>query len=175
MAFDLLATLFVAGFAGGFTWLVFRAMRRQPPRFLIPLVIGTVMLSYTIWNAYSWASRTAETLPQGVEVIEKIPRTIFWQPWTLLFPVVDRMVAIDRGSVRSNERFPGHNLVGLVLIERFTPARRALILVDCANARRADVSESLIALGGALPPDGAWSGMRRDSSLFRAVCDSMGG
>ncbi len=172
MAFDLLATLFVAGFAGAFTWLVFRAIRRRPPRVLIPLVVGAVMLSYTVWNAYSWAWRTAEALPQGVEVIEKIPKTIFWQPWTFLFPQVDRMVAIDRVQVRSNERFPGYTLVELVLIERFIPARRALILIDCRNGRRADVSERLTALGDALPPDKAWAPMRRDSSLFRAVCET---
>lgn len=174
MAFDLLATLFVAVFAGGFTWLVFRAMRRRPPRVLIPLVVGATMLSYTIWNAYTWASRTQEALPQGVEVIEKIPRTVFWQPWTFLFPQVDRMVAIDRVQIRSNERYPGYLLADLVLIERFTPARRAVMMVDCREARRADVTESLATLGEGLPPAGAWAPLRRDSSLFRAVCVNAG-
>lgn len=170
MLISLLVTIFVALMAGVMVWLVYRVFRRPPPRFVIPAVIGATMLAFTIWNEYTWASRT--TLPAGVEVIERIAGTAPWQPWTYLFPRVDRMVAVDRQSIRTNERLPRHYLVELVLLERLMPARRTRLIVDCGTARQANVPPGEAALDAESLKAAAWAPMRRDASLFRAICDA---
>ena len=170
MPLDLVATLIVGISAGGFTWLAFRAKRRRAPRFLIPLLTGGAMLSYAIWNEYSWAWRATDALPAGFEVIDRIPQSSTWQPWTYLVPRVSRLIMLDRAQLRRNERYPGYVLAEFVLLERLMPARRVIMLVDCENARRLDVTDGDHALEQGVPPDANWAVLRRDSSLFRQVC-----
>jgi hypothetical protein len=90
------------------------------------------------------------------------------QPWTLLFPRADRMVAVDRAGILTNERFPDHYLVELVLLERFMPGRLTRVIIDCRGARQASVGETALDAGAleAAP----WAPMRRDGALFRNVC-----
>ncbi len=171
MLITLLVTIFLALLAGAMVWLVFRTIRRRPPRYLIPAAIGATMLAFTIWNEYTWASRTTAALPAGVEVIERIVGSTPWQPWTFIFPRSDRMVALDRQSVRTNDRLPGLILVDLVLLERLMPARRTMLIIDCAGARQMNVPADAATLGAAIPEAADWDPMRRDGTLFRAVCE----
>lgn len=176
MPLDLLGTLIVGVAAGGLIWLVFRTRRRRAPRFLIPLVTGGSMLAYAIWNEYSWASRAVDALPPGFEVIERIPQRAIWQPWTYAVPRTGRLIVLDRAQLRRNERYPGHVLVDLVLLERLLPARRVLIMLDCVNARQVDVTDAaLLTFEGGLPPETAWSAVRQDGRLFQAACGATGG
>jgi len=168
MLISLLVTFLLALFAGAMVWLVFRTIRRKPPRYLIPAVVGATMLAYTIWNDYSWASRTAEALPAGVDVIERIEGPALWQPWTFLFPRADRMIAIDRFGILTNDRLPDHYLVELVLLEQYLPARRTQLAIDCANARQASID--IAALDAAAVSAANWAPMRRDATLYEAVC-----
>lgn len=171
MPLDLLAVIIVGGAAALFTWVFFRIRRRPMPRKLLPLIVGAAMLAYGIWSEYSWSWRTAEALPAGVEVIDRIAESRPWKPWTYLFPEVDSMVAIDRNSIRRNDRFPGLVMVDIVLLERWLAARYLVRIIDCPNARLADVTATTDLSEGAVPPANAWVGLRRDSKLYRAVCD----
>lgn len=168
MLTSLLVTFLLAFLAGAMAWLPYRTFRRNPPRFLIPTVIGATMLAFTIWNEYTWAPRTTATLPAGVEVVERIERRTPLQPWTLLFPRADRMVAVDRGGILTNERFPDHYLVELVLLERFMPGRLTRVIIDCRGARQASVGETALDAGAL--ETASWASMRRDGPLFRTVC-----
>ncbi len=172
MPLDLIAVLIVGAAAALFTWLFFRTRRRPMPRKLLPLVIGAAMLAYGVWSEYSWSWRTAAALPAGVVVIDEIAESRPWKPWTYLFPEVGRMIAIDRNGMRRNERFPGLVMVDVVLLERWLPARHVVQIIDCANARLADATATTELTEGALPPTGAWVELKRDSSLYRAVCGS---
>jgi hypothetical protein len=128
------------------------------------------MLGYAIWNEYSWGWRATEALPAGFEVIDRIPQSSPWQPWTYLVPRVSRLVVLDRAQLRRNERYPGYVLAELLLMERLLPPRRVIMLLDCDNARRLDVTNGDRALEQGVPPNADWAALRRDSSLFRAVC-----
>ncbi len=171
MLISLLVTIFLALLAGAMVWLFFRTIRRRPPRYLIPAAIGAAMLAFTVWNEYTWASRTTAALPAGVEVIDRIAGSTSWQPWTYLFPRADRMVALDRQSLRTNDRLPGRVLVDLVLLERLMPARRTMLVIDCDGARQANVPGNATALDSATLEAARWAPMRRDGTLFRAVCE----
>lgn len=169
MLISLLVTLLLSLLAGAMVWLAFRTLGRKPPPFLIPAVIGATMLAYTIWSDYTWASRTTAALPAGVEVIERVAGATPWQPWTFLVPLADRMIAIDRPSTRTNDSLPGHYLVELVLLEHLMPARRTLLVIDCTEARQASVGAAALEPSSLTAAN--WAPMRRDGTLFRAVCD----
>ncbi|MDZ3836656.1 MAG: hypothetical protein U0S49_04685 [Rhodospirillales bacterium] len=170
MLISLVVTFLLAFFAGAMVWLAYRTFRRKPPPFLIPAVIGATMIAFTTWTDYTWAARTTDALPAGVEVVERIEGGTPWQPWTLLFPRADRMVAIDRAGILKNERFPDHSLVELVLLERFMPARLTRVIIDCRGARQASAGAG--ALDAAAVEAASWAPMRRDGPLFRTVCAS---
>jgi hypothetical protein len=168
MLTSLLVTFLLGAFAGAMVWLPYRTFRRKPPPVLVPAVIGATMIAFTTWNDYTWAARTTEALPAGVEVIERIDGGTPWQPWTLLFPRADRMIAVDRAGILKNERFPDHSVVELVLLERFMPARLTRLLIDCRTARQASAAAG--ALDAAAVEKATWAPMRRDGPVFRAVC-----
>jgi hypothetical protein len=170
MPLELISTLIVGAAAALFTWLAFRVRRRPMPRRLLPLAVGIGMLGYAVWSEYSWASRTAAALPAGVEVIERLPQRSPWRPWTYLAPPHTRMVAIDRGAIRRNPAHPDIVLVDLVLLERWLPARRVVRLIDCTGPRTADVTDPAAFAEGGLPPADAWSPLRPEGPLARAVC-----
>jgi hypothetical protein len=170
MPADLIAALIVGAFAGGFTWLLFKSRRRRAPRALIPFVVGAGILGYTIWNEYTWASRTIAAFPAQIEVVQQIPHSTPWQPWTYLFPRTDRLIAVNRAQLRHNDRFPGQVLVDLLLFERLLPVRHLLQVIDCPTARVADVVGNEPFLADGRPAVGAWAPLRRDDKLFAVVC-----
>ena len=175
MPLDLIGAIVAGAAAGGLVWLVFRTIRRRLPRFLIPMVVGAAMLAYAIWNEYSWASRTVAAFPAGIQVIERIPEHSPWRPWTYLAPPVSRLIVLDRAQVRRNERHPGYVLVELVLFERLIPAKGVILMLDCVDARRSDVTDHGLDPESGLPPATTWAPLRRDSPLFNAACASAPG
>ena len=170
--FHLLATFAIGAAAAGFVWLVFRTVRRKAPRYLIPLAAGAAMLAYNIWSEYTWYGRTVAGLPDHVVVVNAIPYESGWQPWTLVFPRVNRLVAIDTTQTRKNDKLPGFILAELVLAQRHDPTVTVLQMYDCNQARRTDVATA----GGfdedGLPLGADWLPVDVDSPLFSAVCRS---
>ena len=107
MFFELIAT-FAAGIgAAGLVFALAHLTGGRLPRYAAPATAGLAMLAYAIWSEYTWAARTAGTLPEGVEVIEEIPESKPWKPWTLAVPQVTRFVALDRAGVQTNPQAPG--------------------------------------------------------------------
>lgn len=172
MPTDLIAALIVGAFTAGFTWLVYRARRRRPPRFLLPVLFGGGILGYAIWSEYSWAARTAEALPPEIVIVEELTVSNLWQPWTYLFPRINRLIAVDTGSFKRNEQLPGLVLIDLLLFERLVPTRRVIQIIDCLGAQRADVTSDEAFFQGVMPAGDRWAPLRSDSRLFRTVCGS---
>jgi hypothetical protein len=170
MPLELISTLIVGATAALMTWLVFRVRRRPVPRRLLPLAVGAGMIAYAVYSEYSWWWRTADALPAGVEVIETLPQRSPWRPWTYLKAPLTRMIAVDRESIRRNPSHADMLLIDLVLLERWLPARRVVRLVDCAGRRSADVTDPSVFMAGGLPPSDAFSALRPEGPLYRALC-----
>jgi Zn-dependent protease with chaperone function len=168
MFIELIAT-FAAGIAAAaLTFATAHLSGGRLPRYAVPAVAGLAMLAYAIWSEYSWASRTASALPEGVEVVAEIRETKLWKPWTYLAPQVTRFMALDRAAVQRNPEAPGIVLTDLYLFARWTPPARLAQLVDCGRVMRADVTEAALTD----PAQAEWRAMEEDDPLREALCQS---
>jgi hypothetical protein len=168
MFFELIAT-FAAGIAAaGLALIAGHLSGGRMPRWLTPVLAGAAMLGYAIWSEYSWAARTADNLPEGVEVLLTVEETKVWKPWTYVIPQTTRIMALDRASVQTNPDAPGILLADLYFFARWTPPAKRPQLVDCANAARADVSAAALSD----PSDAAWRRAPEDDPLMEALCTS---
>jgi len=167
MFLELIATFFAGIAAAGLVMLLRRATGNRLARWLPPVAAGAAMIGFAIWSEYSWAARTADGLPDGVTVVDRVSETIGWKPWTYLAPQTTRLVALDRAGVRRNPETPGVALVDVYLFERWQPTARRPQLVDCANGSRADVSDAALED----PAAAAWRDMGADDPLIRAACE----
>lgn len=166
MFFELIAT-FAAGIAAaGLALIANHLSGGRLPRWIVPVMAGAAMLGYTIWSEYTWAARTADALPEGVEVLVTVDETRFWKPWTYVFPQTTRIMALDRSSVQTKPEAPGILLADLYLFARWTPPAKRAQLVDCSTSMRADVSEAALAD----PGSAAWKSADAGDPLLEALC-----
>jgi len=171
MLFELIATFVVGLGVGGILLLVNKATRGRVPRGLVPTAAGLAMIAFTIWSEYSWFGRMAGGLPDGVEVAWSNQETVFYRPWTYLFPNTTRFLAVDVEAARRNPDQPGQKMVDLYLMGRWAPNRRVTVVMDCMDRRRADLSE-----GARFGPDGAvqnatWREVGPDDPVYSALCE----
>ncbi len=166
MFLELVAT-FVAGFgAAGVVLLLNRITAGRLPGWAMPAAAGAAMIGVTIWSEMTWASRTVDGLPDGFEVAETVPNSAWWRPWTLVWPQTMRLMAVDTGSIRTNEAARDTRLVDLYLFARWQPVNRVPQLVRCSEPARANVTDAALA-----EPQGAdWRPVPDNSNLIRLAC-----
>lgn len=168
MFIELIAT-FATGIAtGALVFALAHLSGGRLPRYAAPAAAGLAMLAYAIWSEYTWAARTAGTLPEGVEVLVEVPESRPWKPWTLVVPQVTRFMALDRAGVQSNPEAPGVLLADVYLFARWNPPARVPQFVDCANRALAEVSDAALAD----PSQAAWRSAPEDDPLLEALCTS---
>ena len=170
MLLELIAAV-AAGFAGAGIALILRHLSAgKLPRFFIPATAGVAMLGFMIWNEYTWFSRTAETLPEGVVVTSSYSEQAAWRPWTYLHPLVTRFAAVDRLSVRRNDKVPGQLMLDVLLFTRWAQVAKLPILLDCTGRRRADIADGMQFDGDGAVLDAAWVPIPPDDPLAKTVC-----
>ncbi len=166
MFLELIAT-FVAGFgAAGVVLLLNRITSGRLPRWAMPVAAGATMIGVAVWSEMTWADRTEETLPDGLEVAETVSRSIWWRPWTYARPQTVRMMAIDTTSIRTKDAADDARLVDIYLFERWQPPRLVPQLVRCSDPARADVTDATLAEPGSAD----WRPVPGDSTLIRLAC-----
>lgn len=168
MFFELIAT-FAAGIAAaGVALIAGHLSGGRLPRWITPVMAGVAMLGYAIWSEYSWAARTTQGLPEGVEVLVTVEETRVWKPWTYVVPQTTRIMALDRESVQTNAQAPGILLADLYFFARWTPPAKRPQLVDCESGARADVGDAALSD----PSGAAWRNVGADDPLMEALCQS---
>ncbi|EAU43029.1 hypothetical protein FP2506_09306 [Fulvimarina pelagi HTCC2506] len=131
MALELFAAIALALSVGGIVYVLRKISGGRLPKTTIPVVAALSLVSFAIWGDYSWASRTASALPDRFVVIDEVGQSNIWRPWSFLFPVTERFVAVDLGGAQRNSNDPNKVLVELYYMERRIPAERQSIVVDC--------------------------------------------
>lgn len=172
MLFNLIGTFIIGIAAAGSIMLTFRVLCRPAPRWLIPAAAGVAMLSYHLWNEYTWFDRTSSALPEQVTVAERYPYQNVLQPWTLIAPRINRFTAVDRSSIRRNEQAPGYVMAEVFLVTRLDRTAKITQIYNCSEALRADVGASSNVDERGLPLEADWIASEADDALFQLVCGS---
>lgn len=172
MFIELIATVFAGIACAGVAMLLNRITGSRLPKWLTPVAAGLGMLAMTVSNEYTWFNRTAAELPEGIEIAMTVENSSWFRPWTRAFPYVERFVAVDTGTARTNEALPDQRLANLYFFGRWSPVDRAPMLIDCAGARSAILID-----GAAFGVDGAvtdaqWEAMPADDPILTLVCET---
>ena len=172
MFVELIATIFAGIACAGIAMLLNITTGRRLPKWVMPVAAGLGMLGMTISNEYTWFSRTAERLPDGVEIAMTVDEQSWFRPWTQVWPYTKRFVAVDTGTARSNENLPDQRLADLYFFGRWSPVNQAPMLFDCGAGRSA-----LLIDGAEFGDDGAvsnadWQAMPADDPILALVCET---
>lgn len=168
MFFSLISTIVLGIAVAGSMMLVNHLAGGRLPRWLAPAAAGIAMLVYTIWTDYDWSARVARGLPGGLEVIETYETSNLLQPWTLVKPRINRMVALDRPSIEANANAPRYRKASLYLFARYQPPRELRQIYDCETGRRIDLLPSETVDPTEIP-EAAWEKLV-DDPIAREVC-----
>ncbi|MEZ5841724.1 MAG: hypothetical protein R3D02_15295 [Hyphomicrobiales bacterium] len=172
MIMNLIITFLVGVGVTGLIFGLYRMAKRKPPRWMLPAAAGLSMIGFQAWNEYSWFSRTADLLPDTVEIGQTYANASLLQPWTYIAPRVDRFSAIDRATVRRNPQAPGFALAEVLLIGRLAPTAKTLQIFDCEMARRADITAATEFGDDGLPKNLQWVEVEADDALRRIACSA---
>ena len=172
MFLELIATISAGIACAGIAMLLNLATGRRLPKWVMPIAAGAGMLALTISNEYTWFDRTADRLPDGVEIALEIKEQSWIRPWTQIWPYTKRFAEVDTGTARTNEAVPDQRLVDLYFFGRWSPVSKAPMLFDCAGARSA-----LLIDGATFAEDGSlenaeWQSMPADDPILTRVCEA---
>jgi len=174
MFYELVATV-AAGFgAGGLVLLLNRLTGRRLPRWVLPAAAGAAMLGFAIWSEYAWFTRTTAQLPDSVVVASHNEERSWYRPWSYLYPLTTRFVALDRAALRRNANFPGQIMGRVLLFGRWEPGVALNVVFDCAARRRVDLVEGVTLGEDGAPRGGTWRALPADDPLLRAACAQEG-
>ena len=170
MFFILIGGLLVAVSAGALASLPYRLAKKPVPRGLMPIIGGISLLVFVLWNDYSWYSRTIAELPERVAVVETFTYSGALQPWTLIKPRINRFTAVDRASIQRNEALPGYVMADIIFVQRYQPTLQARQIFDCADTRRADLTDSTEFDERGMPQNVNLVDLEDDHPLIPIVC-----
>lgn len=173
MFIHLLATLALGAIAAGLVWVVARTIGRKVPSFLYPAAVAAGMLSYAVYDEYSWYSRVANGLPPQLQVVRTYATSLPYQPWTYAFPRVYKFDALDRTSARQNPKAPNLRLVRIARVTRNTSTVEVMVLVDCAGGRFMEVLEGTAFGDDGLPENPKWQPLSGHKQLRALVCGAV--
>ncbi|MEM1286056.1 MAG: hypothetical protein ACFB01_04860 [Cohaesibacteraceae bacterium] len=167
---------YVGAIAGGIglaaiLLVISKTLRLNLPRWLYPATAGLGMLLLTIHIEYSWFSQVRSTLPEEIEIVETFDYSVPYQPWTYLIPRVNRFVAIDHTSARTNDGVEDLVLIDVILMERFSPTFKATNFVNCDAGERLLVGDDIEMDETGMPLSSDWSAVGLDDPLIKAVCE----
>ncbi|MFQ6776570.1 hypothetical protein V6Z69_15315 [Cereibacter sphaeroides] len=170
MVMDLLATLAAGAGLAGIALLLRFLSRRRLPKWIVPIAAGAGMLFFSIWNEYTWYPRVAAALPAEVVMISTPEDRVGLRPWTMLFPVTTRFMALDRTGLLRSESDPGIRRADVVVVQRWHNTQRVPMAFDCEGRRTANLET-----GSELRPDGTltgtgWSPVGEEDELLKAAC-----
>lgn len=170
MLIEFLAVI-AAGFGGGGTALILRQLSmRKLPTWITPFGAAAGMLAMVIYLEYSWAGRFEAGLPDDVVVVSKNELRSWYRPWTYAVPLTNRIMAVDNRIRKQNTNNPDLVLTGVILQERWALTLGFRSLFDCANARRADLTEGTKLDDNGIPLAAEWYRLSPQDPVLDAAC-----
>lgn len=171
MFIELIATIFAGIACAGIAMVLNIITGRRLPKWVMPVAAGAGMLAMTVSNEYTWYDRTAEELPEGIEVAMTVQEQSWLRPWTQVWPYTKRFAAVDLGTARSHEQLPEQRLADLYFFGRWSPVNQAPVLFDCAGGRSALLIDGAEFAADGSVENAAWQAMERDDPVLKLVCE----
>ncbi|WP_415401043.1 hypothetical protein [Tateyamaria sp. SN3-11] len=172
MFVELIATVFAGVGCAGVVMLVNILTGRRLPKWLMPVGAGLGMIAMTISNEYTWFGRTAERLPDGVEIAMTVEEQSWLRPWTQVRPYTKRFVAADVAQMRRHAEQPDARLVDLYFFGRWSPVNQMPMLLDCAGAQSAVLIDGASFAADGTVADADWQAMPADDPILTLVCET---
>lgn len=172
MFVELIATVFAGIACAGVAMLLNILTGRRLPKWIMPIAAGAGMIGMTISNEYTWFGRTAERLPEGVEIAMTVEEQSWTRPWTQVWPYTKRFAAIDTGTARKNETVPDQRLADLYFFGRWSPVNQAPMLFNCATAQSALLIDGASFAADGSVADADWQVMSADDPILKLVCET---
>ncbi len=170
MIYEFIATI-SAGFALAGIALIIRhlsklILKKQPPKWIIPLFAFIGIMGFQIHQEYNWFTQMQSRLKVEVEVVKKIEKTTWYRPWSYIKPQTVRVMAVgveDIGDIKDKEQLnPSFKTRNLYLFERrkFQPIIVPQVF-DCENGKlaRIDGNKKLV-----------WNDIEKTDKLYMTVC-----
>lgn len=177
MLMDLIATI-AAGFGAAgvvlmLNHLVGRLAGHPLPKWALPAAVGAAMIGFAIWNEYTWYPRVRDQLPATVTIASAPADRVLYRPWSYVFPLVTRFVAVDRTAAVPSAGNPDIFVASAVIVRRWAASERLPVAFDCARLVRADLFDGAELTENGILNGAEWSAPDADDPLVRAAC--MGG
>lgn len=143
---------------------------RKLPRWVLPAAIGAAMIAFSVWNEYSWYPRVKAALPASTEVVLPVGESAFWRPWTYLWPITTRFIAVDTAALGHSAANADLVRADAIVVQRWAKTQTVPMVFDCRQGRRADLVE-----GASLAQDGTvrgavWIDLPPEDPMKTAVC-----
>lgn len=170
MFFELIAVVLAGVGAAGIVMLINRTTGGALPKWAVPIAAGGAMIAATIASEYGWYDRTTGNMPEGMTVVATAESTAFYRPWTYVVPYVDRFVAVDVATARTNDKQPGWKLADVYYYQRWAAINKHPVMADCPGKRRAAITNG-VSFGTDGQLNGAtWHKADRDDKILSALC-----
>ncbi len=155
---ELLGVIAVGVGAAAVLYAAMHALRKAGvtlPIWLLPAGIGLAMITYSVWNDYTWYGRALARLPQGTQVLMVGEDSQPWAPWTYVAPLKIRFAALDPATIETDGSL-----------------RRAQIMLVERRGQTLVVPQEFDCEGGRIKPaHGDWVAAGADDPAFAAVCE----
>jgi hypothetical protein len=171
MILELIAAIAAGGLAAGIVLMLNKLTGNRLPRWLLPVAAGLAIIAFAIRMEYTWFDRTTNGLPSGAEVAVTNEVRQIWRPWTFLWPVTNRFIAVDTASVISNENAPDLLISRLLIYGRWATPRIVPMAYDCADRLTAPLLDDVgVAEDGSLS-DAQWAKVADDDPTLDFLCN----
>lgn len=171
MGLELLAAIISAVTFGGMAHLVWRLTGRRLPRWIVPAAAALGLIGFTIWSEYSWFGRVSSKLPAGVEVVWSETRVNGLRPWTHLFPLTTRFIALDTREMAVHPGNAALRTAPIYEIERWTPPRDAMMVFDCAARRQLPLTAQVRIDDQGILSGADWIEVGPDDAFQKKACE----
>jgi hypothetical protein len=170
MFVELIATIVAGVAAAGAVMLVNHLTGRRLPRWLAPVFAGLAMLVMTVSNEYGWYQRTFNALPEGLVVAQTVDSRAIYRPWTYVAPFVERFVAVDTQTLKTHPERPDVKLAETYFFGRWSPVNRLPVLVDCAEGKRAALTDAFAFENDGTVSGADWVAVPAGDPLLATIC-----
>jgi len=171
MLMDIVATISAGVGLAGVIMAIRYFSRGRLPKYTIPAAIGAGMLLFSVWNEYTWMARVADALPDEVVILSAPEDRAAWRPWTYLFPVSSRFVALDRTAILTSAANPALRRMNAMIVQRWAKTLRLPMAFDCVQNLRADLVDGAdLAPDGTLTAGATWQAVDPSDEMQRAAC-----